>query len=242
MTYHRASPTSNKSWRKLQLCTASLLASVAAWLNMHRVTTSLCRIVDEYARKHLRIMIFCKPSFWRTLNSQLLRQVDLRCQVLMRCDTLRLWRIHRYSWNSMKSRVSRAACIGKHWDSIGKTRNSMNRIVSTQTMPTFWRCWDPALRSLNEDLAQLQVSLEDEPEEFQATSLISLQYLQCWSMYINVAYVTNGMPMVLFLIVSVYGWQLLDAHRGMSRGDFATNLWLQIGIYSIELSGLASDQ
>jgi hypothetical protein len=32
---------------------------------------------------------------------------------------------------------------------------------------------------LNEDLAQLQVSLEDEPEEFQATSLISLQYLQC---------------------------------------------------------------
>lgn len=48
--------------------------------------------------------------------------------------------------------------------------------------------------------------------------------------------------MVLFLIVSVYGLQLLDAHRGMSRGDFATNLWLQIGIYSIELSGLASDR
>ena len=61
-------------------------------------------------------------------------------------------------------------------------------------------------------------------------------------MYINVAYVANGMPMVLFLIGSVYGLQLLDAHRGMSRGDFATNLWLQIGIYSIELSGLASDR
>ena len=60
-------------------------------------------------------MIFCKPSFWRTLNSQLLRQVDLRCQVLMRCDTLRLWRIHRYSWNSMKFKGFNGSM---HWETL----------------------------------------------------------------------------------------------------------------------------
>ena len=95
MTYHRASPTSNKSWRKLQLCTASLLASVAAWLNVHKITMNYNFRVSHSGRtrniQNLHIMIFCRPSFWnfwRILNSQLPRQVDLRCQVPKRCDTL----------------------------------------------------------------------------------------------------------------------------------------------------------